>query len=254
MIKVEKGALHFQKVAEELDRKNTILQNENTLLKSEVKRLDIELQYGIKSVKALKETIRSLQDELEQKNSELRLKDEMLKDINSDIERFGSEVDMLMEFFEVAGQKEKKPESEVVVELLNSRAFGENRDLMFSVNIEDDFLKESSVETIKYYLCSIDSLGHKSFKLENVKLKDRFELMLVARAFAAYIIKVNEDAIEQTKGIIEMRPADIFRNPTIEYWGNSTENIEALFLSFVEKYSLVGELHFETLETEGSSY
>lgn len=199
------------------------------------------------------DNLQELQQQLEQKQSEItqlqariseleeanRLLRQQLSDTQAmanDLRSVSSSVDDLMELFMDSPkrfeQSEKLPPSSSFLESLELQ---NDKELLFGINIKQEFLQQSSASTIKYYLFACQCNVREEFEIVNLKIETKEQLALVAEAFAQYVRLTSLSEGNDLQGIIEALGATILESPVLKYYGDKTA--QRYFREFVSAYS-----------------
>ncbi len=219
------------------------LDSENSILSKENSRLKNELEYALKRMNTLKQMVKELQDEIAEKNKIIDNKNRVIININEDIEKFSTEIDLLIKAF---GLDEERALNSLPY-IFKNRTIGINRDLMFGLNIDEGFLQSSSMDVIKHYLHTINATKYNTIPLKNIIIKNRRDFVMIAKALIEYI-KLSSKDISLIEGIVEIHPEDILNEVTIEYF--ATSNLDGYISSFIAEYNLEGEISYEEKRLE----
>lgn len=247
------GTYH-QKLIQGLEEKLKRQQEEIDQLKDEKFRLQEELDVGAQNSDALNGQIRELEEKVGELMVSLKEKNEMITQIGNDISYFGREMDRLVALFSSElgnmGADEVPDEGRLFLE---NHHFGNDRDLMMGVNLDNHFLQSSDLETVRYYLYALDSYYHCEIDLHGMNLPTRDDLKQFLLALSLYVKKqATADELE-IQGVLELLPADVFGSSQAVFWGNEVDTVHEMLLDFREKYRL-GELavqpYYDSVEAE----
>lgn len=223
-------------ISEELKHANEKLKKENLDLKSENLHLQTELDLAIKKIQSMKNYTLELEAELNNTKVEIEQKNVALEQVNEDIDRFSSQVDELIGLImglEMEKQEGVYPQSSM--EFLQDVELQNDKDLIFGINIKQEFLQNNSANTIKYYLFACECKIRESFEVINLQIRSKEDLALVGEAFAQYVRVASLSKGESLQGFVEILPATILDNPIIRYYGSVS--VTDYFDEFVRVYS-----------------
>ncbi|WP_066386731.1 hypothetical protein [Helicobacter himalayensis] len=203
---------------------------------------------------ALKERLDSLQELLSQKEREittltnytkeleerneglvatLKNRESALKQIEKSTEIFGVELDELLNIlFSLQNQGVKAKDSESFIQ---SVQFNEDKELLFGLNIANDFIEQNSYQTIKYYLFNLDCKFSQTFDLLNLHPQNKSDFVLIGETFSSFVRLEAYKRNESLRGIIEILPADMLNPVQVRYYGNL--DLREYFDLFVQNYS-----------------
>ncbi|MGI0406640.1 hypothetical protein ACRE1S_04705 [Helicobacter himalayensis] len=203
---------------------------------------------------ALKERLDSLQELLSQKEREiatltnytkeleerneglvatLKNRESALKQIEKSTEIFGVELDELLNIlFSLQNQGAKAKDSESFIQ---SVQFNEDKELLFGLNIANDFIEQNSYQTIKYYLFNLDCKFSQTFDLLNLHPQNKSDFVLIGETFSSFARLEAYKRNESLRGIIEILPADMLNPVQVRYYGNL--DLREYFDLFVQNYS-----------------
>lgn len=203
---------------------------------------------------ALKERLDSLQELLSQKEREittltnyikeleernnglvttLKNNESALKQIEKSTENFGMELDELLSIlFSLQNQGAKAKDSESFIQ---SVQFNEDKELLFGLNIANDFIEQNSYQTIKYYLFNLDCKFSQTFDLLNLHPQSKSDLILIGETFSSFARLEAYKRNEGLRGVIEILPADMLNPVQVRYYGNL--DLREYFDLFVQNYS-----------------
>lgn len=221
------------------------LKKENMELKNEVERLKSELNVSQKNIQTLKSLVFELQADVGKKEYELHQKNKIIEHISQDLERFGKEIDSIISYFEI--NKIQEPTQEEP-DIIKSKTFGIDRELLFGINVDIFFLKSAPIDTVKYYLIAIGCVEYFYFEFEGLMLKNRYEFELVAQAFVEYAKLKSANQNIEIVGVIQIHTRDLFNSPKIEFWGNNAKLVENLLTEFTKEFNLSGEIQYAYFE------
>ncbi|MCE3038704.1 hypothetical protein [Helicobacter anatolicus] len=148
------------------------------------------------------------------------------------IEKLNNDIDNLLSFVlnnEIT--KEKNPMS--LQEYLKSFNFKTEKNLIFGINIEQKFIKESSIPTLQYYLYKNNCFLQKKFSLYGLIPKNKKDLITIGQTFHKYIELCFKKKQEEIIGICYI--STIEEQIYIDYYGN--QDIELEFEDFIKLYT-----------------
>ena len=126
-------------------------------------------------------------------------------------------------------------DSKNFTEFRESVHFGEDKEFLFGLNIDDAFIAQNSYTTIKYYLFNLDCKFAQTFDLPNLHPQSKQDLHLIGETFSALLRLESYRRNDGLRGIIEVLPADMLTPAQIRYYGNL--DIREDFENFVRSYS-----------------
>ena len=180
-------------------------------------------------------------DELESRNAALlqtiKQKDALIAQIESNAQHFGTQIDELLHMLlNLEREHQGAPQdSKNFTEFRESVHFGEDKEFLFGLNIDDAFIAQNSYTTIKYYLFNLDCKFAQTFDLPNLHPQSKQDLHLIGETFSALLRLESYRRNDGLRGIIEVLPADMLTPAQIRYYGNL--DIREDFENFVRSYS-----------------
>ena len=166
-------------------------------------------------------------NELESRNAALlqtiKQKDTLIAQIESNAQHFGTQIDELLNMLLNLEHKHSDGEAKNFTEFRESVHFGEDKEFLFGLNIDDVFIAQNSYTTIKYYLFNLDCKFAQTFDLP------------IGETFSALLRLESYRRNDGLRGIIEVLPADMLTPAQIRYYGNL--DIREDFENFVRSYS-----------------
>ncbi|HIV48937.1 MAG TPA: hypothetical protein IAA33_03740 [Candidatus Helicobacter avicola] len=178
-------------------------------------------------------------NELESRNAALlqtiKQKDTLIAQIESNAQHFGTQIDELLNMLLNLEHKHSDGEAKNFTEFRESVHFGEDKEFLFGLNIDDVFIAQNSYTTIKYYLFNLDCKFAQTFDLPNLHPQSKQDLHLIGETFSALLRLESYRRNDGLRGIIEVLPADMLTPAQIRYYGNL--DIREDFENFVRSYS-----------------
>lgn len=197
----------------ELSTQNDYLREENLKLKEHIKVLEKneyieELEFNIKSLKE------ALQNE--------RDKQAILK---SDLESLSQRLD---EFLALFANYISEDEGDIY-NLLGDKS------LMFGVNIDSTFIKNSTLKAIRNYLHILKCNQIQQFEVKDFSTQKKSDIVLIGEVFADFIRLSNITKDANIYGLVEISMPDISSTIMIRFYGN--KDISEEFMQFRQIYS-----------------
>lgn len=144
--------------------------------------------------------------------------------------------DLLNMFMDSQHQRLSQPEKPTASAVfLESVELQNDKELLFGINIKQEFLSQSSASTIKYYLFACQCNVREEFEITNLKIDTKEQLALVGEAFAQYVRLASLSEGHDIQGIIEALSGTIIDPPVLKYYGDKTA--ARYFHDFVLAYS-----------------
>lgn len=175
--------------------------------------------------------------ELESRNTTLlrtiKQKDTLIVQIEANAKNFGTQIDELLHM--ILNLEQKHTETKNFTQFQESVHFGEDKEFLFGLNIDDTFIAKNSYTTIKYYLFNLDCKFAQTFDLPNLHPQNKQDLHLIGETFSALLRLESYRRNDGLRGIIEVLPADMLTPAQIRYYGNI--DIREDFENFVRSYS-----------------
>ncbi len=184
----------------------------------------------------LKQHNQSLLLQITQMQEEMEQKDVLLKEMKQNLEYMSSSADKMMHSF-MENTNTLLPEQKMPLSahFLQSLELQNDKELLFGINIKQEFLLQSSVNTIKYYLFASQCHIKEEFEVHNLHIQTKEQLALVGEAFAQYV-KLNAlNEKNNLQGIVEILSGTIIDPPILKYYGD--KSVERYFNEFVSLYS-----------------
>jgi len=220
---------------EKLKESNEKLTKESGEIKSENTQLRTEVQHTIKKMDVMRKEMERLQQLVYQKDEIIKERDVTIEQINQDIERFSGQIDELIGALVGIAQQDGAVMPQSSSEFFSEVVLSNDKELLFGINIEQEFLRQNSQNTILYYLYACDCRIKEEFEVRNLHIRSKNDLALVGEAFADFVRVASLSGSVVLQGVIEIAPATILDNPTIRYYGN--KSINDYFEEFVCVYS-----------------
>lgn len=205
-------------ITNELKENNKKLKQENQTLREEI----LSLNEQIKSlnnddyVQELESIIDTLRAELDSK----RASQEKLK---TDIKYLSTKFDDFIELF-----AEYIDEDDT-----NSYDIGNDKSLIFGVNIDPKFISSATQKALKNYLAILRCNNIQSFVIDDFKPTQKDDIMLIGEVFADYVRLSNITNKDKIYGLVKMSVND--NAIQIKFYGN--RDIENDFEKFKKIYS-----------------
>lgn len=177
-----------------------------------------------------------LQEEIDRLKLQMCQEESLVHDMTHHLEHVSSSVEHLTKLFVDTDAKkashEKKP---ISAAFLQSLELQNDKELLFGINIKQEFLRQSSVNTIKYYLFACECRVKEEFEVKNLRIETKDQLALVGEAFAQYVRLTSLSDGESLQGIVEVLSGTIIDPPVLKYYGD--KSIRCYFEEFVAIYS-----------------
>lgn len=210
-------------------------------LRTECENLQTHIQTLTQSLAQKDSEIASLSNyikELESRTTTLlqtiKQKDALIAQIESNAQHFGAQIDELLHtILDLEAQQGSTQDS--FSDFRESVHFGEDKEFLFGLNIDDTFIAQNSYTTIKYYLFNLDCKFAQTFDLPNLHPQSKQDLHLIGETFSALLRLESYKRNDGLRGIIEVLPADMLNPAQIRYYGNL--DIREDFENFVKSYS-----------------
>lgn len=227
-------------MSEELKQVNKKLSKENTDLKSENLQLKTEREILLGKLQKQKDYTAQLEAALNSAKVEVEQRNSTLGQVDRDIDRFRAQVDELVGL--VMGLEAERGEGfhQSSMEFMQDIELQNDKELLFGINIKQEFLQSGSANTIKYYLFTCECHVKERFVVENLQIRSKEDLALVGEAFAQYVRVASLRQGEGLQGLVEIAPATILSQPVISYYGSAS--VADYFDEFVRVYSHQSEL------------
>lgn len=210
----------------ELGEKTKALTEENGILRT-------ELEYSIKKIFELKKSVDTLETELQQKNTLLNEQSIIIKDVTKEIASFNKEFDKTLIQIE---KKLKSIKTDTTsTSTTQEHTIPQNKEFIFSVNIDANFVKSSSPEVLKYYLFTIGASEIVELELKGFRIEKKVDLVDIGYRFSDYLAKESKEMGYDIEGVVEIKPADIFHEAKLILWTNNKEFAIKIFEEFQEE-------------------
>ncbi|PAF47780.1 hypothetical protein BKH46_02780 [Helicobacter sp. 12S02634-8] len=166
----------------------------------------------------------------------------ILAKTHEQIKTLNGELNDLLNFILMLEEEKLSTKSKGVLSLqdyMHSLAITEDKNLLFGVNIDQKFIQNRSIPTIKYYLYTFDCFFQEEHQLQSLKIYQKKDIALVVETLIEYIKLFFKNQATPIKGLIEINPAQSLfpqsKHLTIKYYGNYS--IEEEIQSFIKLYS-----------------
>lgn len=218
--------LSSQEKKRELEEKTKTLTEENGILRT-------ELEFSIKKIFELKKAIDTLEAELQQKNTLLNEQSVIIKDVTQEIASFNKEFDKTLIQIE---KKLKSIKTDTApASTIQEHTISQNKEFIFNVNIDANFVNSSSPEVLKYYLFTIGASEIVELELQGFRIEKKVDLIDIGYRFSDYLAKESKEMGYDIEGVVEIKPADIFHNAKLVLWTNNKEFAVKIFEEFQEE-------------------
>ncbi|MCI6217560.1 MAG: hypothetical protein MR629_03335 [Helicobacter sp.] len=199
-------------------------------LKVEIESLHAQVMQKDRELETLTNYIKELESRNQEITEVLDEKKNSLKAIQESAKSFGVEIDELLHMLFYLQNQEKIQDSNAYIQ---SVQLNEDKDLLFGLNIANEFLAQSSEQTIKYYLFNLGCKFYQTFDLPNLHPQNKTDLILIGETFSSFVCLQTYNQDESLRGLIEMLPADMLNPVQIRYYGNL--DLRGYFELFVQK-------------------
>lgn len=206
---------------------NEMLREENIKLKEHIKVLE-KNEY----VEELEFNIKSLQESLQKERDAQQI-------LKNDVENLSRRLDEFLALFATYISDEAQ-------DIYNLNG---DKSLMFGVNIDSAFLKNSTLKAISNYLNILKCTNIQQFTINDFKTQKKSDIVLIGEVFADYVRLANITNDANVYGLVEISQPDIINQNTISlrFYGNKDVSDE--FKKFKQIYSKQLNLN-ETLDLE----
>lgn len=185
-----------------------------------------------KTISEQKQYIQILESMLNRAYVEIADQKNLFEKTNQKIEKLNSDIDNLLNF--VINNESVKAESQISLqEYLKSFNIKTEKNLIFGINIEQKFIKNSSIPTIQYYLYKNHCFLQKKFSLYGLIPKNKKDLITIGQTFYKYIELCFKKKQKEIIGICYLSTYE--DQIYIDYYGN--QDIEAEFEDFIKLYT-----------------
>lgn len=210
----------------ELGEQRETLAEENGILRS-------ELEQSIKKIFELRKAINTLEGELQQKNALLNEQSTIIKDVAKEIASFNKEFDKTLMQIE---KKLKSIKTDTAIQgVAEEQSISSNKELVFGINIDANFIHSSSPDVLKYYLFTIGASDIVELELNEFKIEKKVDLVDIGYQFSDYLMKESQEMGYDIEGIVQVKPADIFHKAKLILWTNNKEFAIRIYEEFKEE-------------------
>lgn len=223
-------AEHYKQQFMLLNEENKTLKEENSTLKEDISALKVEFQYSITKINELTSRVSTLENELGIKDSIIKEKESAILEVNDEIERFNSEFDKLI--YRIEERLQSGDIKKDYTKEKTQREITSDKDLLFGLNIDTNFVISSSSEVLKYYLYTIDASSFTEFDLSGYIISQKKDLIEIGEGLQSFIIKEAKLMGYDIEGLLEIRPADIFDTPKALFYVNDKKFVQNLLSEF----------------------
>lgn len=193
---------------------NDALREENIKLKEHIKVLEKneyveELEFNIKSLRE------ALQNERDSQ-----------KVLREDLESLSSRLDEFLALFANYINDEEAD----LLSLIGDKS------LMFGVNIDSEFIKNSNLKALRNYLNILKCTMIQHFEIDDFSTQKKSDIVLIGEVFADFVRLANLTNDANIYGLVEITMPDIIHQNTIylHFYGN--KDISDEFMQFKEIY------------------
>ncbi|MFW6307209.1 MAG: hypothetical protein ACOC08_01050, partial [Campylobacterales bacterium] len=168
-------AEHYKQQFMLVNKENKTLKEQNSALREDISALKVEFEYSLKKINELTRRVSVLESELGIKDSIIKEKESAILEVNEEIEKFNSEFDKLIYRIE-----ERLQSGDIKKDYTTQRTQREitsDKELLFGLNIDTNFVISSSSEVLKYYLYTIDASSFMEFDLSGYKISQKKDLI-----------------------------------------------------------------------------
>ena len=199
----------------ELISQNDALRLENIKLKEHIKVLE-KGEY----IEELESNIATLKTALQNERDSQKI-------LREDVESLSKRLDEFLALF-----ANYVSEDEVDSYNLNG-----DKSLMFGVNIDSEFIKNSTLKAIRNYLNILKCNQIQSFEISDFSTQKKSDIVLIGEVFADFVRLANITKDANIYGIVEISMPDIIHQNTIaiRFYGN--KDISEEFTQFRQIYS-----------------
>ncbi|RAX58838.1 hypothetical protein CCZ01_01185 [Helicobacter monodelphidis] len=228
------------------------MQTQWNIQKDELLLQKSKLEEEIKTLKSVKSIIeannKALQERLEELKIQLSIaekektlaqtettqKETLIAHLTHHLEKLSGSVDELASILINEEKQESLPQDKLShsATFLQSIVFQNDKELLFGINIKENFLQQSSANTIKYYLFACECHIHEEFEIKSLKLQNKKQLALVGETFAQFVRLHALNKNEEIQGIIEMLSGTMLDLPILKFYGD--KSVKQYFTDFMQ--------------------
>ncbi|PAF43027.1 hypothetical protein [Helicobacter sp. 11S03491-1] len=187
--------------------------------------------------------IQELESRLNTKSSEIIDTKNILNKTHEQIKELNDQLNHLLDFVLMLEEEKLHDKTYGVLNLqdyMQSILIAEDKNLLFGLNIDKKFIRNRSIATIKYYLYTFDCFIQEEYELQNLRISQKKDFIIVMDALNAYIKLSFKNKKIAIKGIIETLPSQSLfpkssQNLRIKFYGN--QSIEEEVKAFINLYS-----------------
>lgn len=243
---------YYHKLIQGLEDKNRELAKQGEAQAKQIEQLESALQDAKRRLTDGEQIIQKLEKEIVHKDTLLAEKNDIIRQISEQVAQYGAEMDRLMSAVsDIFAKNHARPEPAVhrqeMAPAWDGEPIGTDKDLLFGVNLEDDFVRHSDSDVIRYYLYATESTQYYSFELEGLELKTRPEHRMVGKSLASFLSQRAKHYGYEIQGVLEMCLAEENQFPSVRYWGNHIDWVHELMLEFRDRFGLKGSLRYNSL-------
>ncbi|WP_158654727.1 MULTISPECIES: hypothetical protein [unclassified Helicobacter] len=150
---------------------------------------------------------------------------------NAKIEQLNKNVDSLLNFL-INSENNFEKSHISLQEYLKSFNIKSQKDLIFGINIEQKFIKNSSIPTLQYHLYQNNCFIQEKIPLYGLISKTKRDLLTIGKTFYKYIELCFKKKKEEIIGIIYLTQVD--KEIFLDYYGN--KDIQEESQNFIKIY------------------
>lgn len=212
-------------ITNDLKKHNRELQHKNDALQQEI----LKLKEHIKVLEN-SDYINELESNLALLKTALKTERDSQKKLKDDVKILSTRLDEFLALFSTYINDGDDS-------INNIYDIGDDKSLLFGVNIDLDFIQNSTIKTIKNYLSILKCNNIQTFVINDFSTNKKSDIILIGEVFADYIRLSNLANDVNIYGIIEISMPNIFEQNaiSIKFYGN--KNIENDFIKFKKIYS-----------------
>lgn len=155
----------------------------------------------------------------------------LFEQTNKKIEKLNKSIDYLLDF--VINLENQEQNQISLQEYLKSFSIKSQKNLIFGINIEQKFIKNSSIPTIQYYLFQHACFTQKKLSLHGLVSKTKRDLNTIGQTFCKYIELCFKKKQQEITGLIYI--TELEKEISLDYYGN--QDIEKETEDFIRLYS-----------------
>lgn len=218
-------ANNIKEANKKLTYENEALREENIKLKEHIKVLE-KNEY----VEELEFNIKTLQESLQNERKTQQI-------LKNDVESLSRRLDEFLALFATYVNDDTQD-----IYQLNG-----DKSLMFGVNIDSTFLKNSTLKAISNYLAILKCNNVQQFQINDFTTQKKSDIVLIGEVFADYVRLANITSKANIYGLVEVSQPDIINQNTISLRFCGNKDVSEEFKKFKQIYSKQLNLN-ETLD------